>query len=146
MLKWLSLAHHPNIVQVLGFSEAQERIILMGLWERRGLEGYVDDEYWVERRGVSKECDVFGFGVVLLELLSGRGSENGLIVNWALPLIKEMKFGELLDPRLVIPSDIKPIVRLAKVASACVGNSRRNRPSIVQVASILNNLEMDLCF
>ncbi|CAL5411291.1 unnamed protein product [Camellia sinensis] len=224
MLKWLSLAHHPNIVPVLGFSEAPgERIILMEFvgmmsldyylhqnsddmslldWhrrlrvaagvaraveylhevvaphivhgcikpsnvlidvkfcarvcdyglsflapqERRGLEGYVDDEYWVERRGVSKECDVFGFGVVLLELLSGRGSENGLIVNWALPLIKEMKFGELLDPRLVIPSDMKPLVRLAKIASACVGNSRRNRPSIVQVASILNNLEMDLCF
>ncbi|KAK9267368.1 hypothetical protein L1049_009793 [Liquidambar formosana] len=110
--------------------------------EKRGLVGYVDDDYWVERKGACKESDVYGFGVVLLELLSGRRSEEGLLVEWALPLIKETKFSELLDPRLVIPSDMKPLVRLAKVASACVGNSRKDRPSIAQVAAILSNLEM----
>ncbi|CAH2062633.1 unnamed protein product [Thlaspi arvense] len=223
MIKRLSLARHPNIVSILGLSEAPgERIVIMEFlgvmsldyylhqnsdgpslldWsrrvrvaagvargveylhevaapsivhgsikpsnilidfqfcarvcdyglsflapqERRGLEGYVDDEYWVGKGGVSKECDVYGLGVVLLELLSGRSSEDGLLVNWALPLIKDMNFSELLDPRLVIPSNLKPLVRLAKVAAACVGNSRKNRPSIVQVAAILNNLEMDLC-
>ncbi|KAH7838618.1 hypothetical protein Vadar_029056 [Vaccinium darrowii] len=226
-LKWLSLAHHPNIVPILGFSEAPgERIILMEfvggtmsldyfLHERdsdraalldwgqrlkiaagvargveylhevmappivhgcikpsnvlidvkycarvcdyglsflapldwRGLEGYVDDEYWVDRRGASKECDVYGFGVILLELLSGKRSGDGnLLVNWALPLIKERKFSELLDSRLVIPSDMNPLLRLAKVASACVGNSRKNRPSIVEVAAIVNNVEMGLSF
>ncbi|XWS15784.1 hypothetical protein CRYUN_Cryun34aG0031500 [Craigia yunnanensis] len=114
--------------------------------EKRGLVGYVDDEYWVERGGgACKESDVYGFGVVLLELLTGRRSEEGLLVRWALPLIKERKFSELLDPRLVIPSDIKPIVRLAKVASACVGNYRKDRPSISQVATILNNLEIEVC-
>ncbi|KAL6991117.1 hypothetical protein U1Q18_009236, partial [Sarracenia purpurea var. burkii] len=232
MLKWLSLAQHPNIVPILGFSEAPgERIILMEFvgmmsldyylrqdsggggdsgggellldWgqrlriaagvaraveylhevvappvvhgcikpsnilldakfcarvcdyglsffappqDRRGLEGYVDDDYWAEGRRISKECDVYGFGVVLMELLSGRSNEGGLLVNWALPLIKEMKLTEVLDPRLAIPTEIKPLVRLAKVASACVGNSRKNRPSIVQVAAILNSLEKELCF
>ncbi|XP_057487839.1 serine/threonine-protein kinase-like protein ACR4 [Actinidia eriantha] len=224
MLKWLSLAHHPNIVPILGFSEAPgERIVLMEFvgmmsldyylnqnpghaplldWgprlriaagvargleylhevvappivhgcikpsnvlidtkfcarvcdyglsflaprDRRGLEGYVDDEYWIEKSGTSKECDVYGFGVLLLEILSGRKSDSRLVVNWALPLIKEMKFSEFLDARLVIPSDLKPLVRLAKVALACVGNSRKNRPSMGQVAAILNNLEMELCF
>ncbi|XVF27582.1 hypothetical protein REPUB_Repub14bG0121000 [Reevesia pubescens] len=112
--------------------------------EKRGLVGYVDDEYWVERGGggACKESDVYGFGVVLLELLTGRRSEEGLLVIWALPLIKERKFNELLDPRLVIPSDIEPLVRLAKVASACVGNYRKDRPSISQVVTILDNLEI----
>lgn len=114
--------------------------------ERQGLEGYVDQEYWAEKGvGASKESDVYGFGVVVLELLSGRRNEEGLIGNWALPLIKEMKFDELLDPRLVIPSDIKPLIRLAKVASACVGNSRPSRPTIAQIVAILNNLEMEMC-
>ncbi|XP_030512788.1 serine/threonine-protein kinase-like protein ACR4 [Rhodamnia argentea] len=115
--------------------------------ERRGLIGFVDDEYWSERGGsflACKETDVYGFGVVLLELLSGRRCEEGLLVNWALPLIKDMRFGELLDPRLVIPGDLKPLVRLARVALACVGNTRKNRPSIAQVAVILNNLERDI--
>lgn len=106
-----------------------------------GIVGYVDKEYWVEPKGASKESDVYGLGVVLLELLSGRRSEGGLIVKWSLPLIKEMKIEEVLDPRLVVPSDIKPLVRLAKVATACVGNSRKNRPLIAQVVAILNDLQ-----
>lgn len=230
VLKSLSLAHHPNIVSILGFSEAPgERIIvsefvgMMSLdfylhqdndgaslldWGRRlrvaagvargveylhevvvppivhgcvkpsnvlldlmffarvcdyglsilavpqekmGILGYVDDEYWVNGKGASKESDVYGFGVVLLEILSGRRSDdikeglnNNNIVEWALPLIKEMRISEVLDPRLAIPSDMKPLVRLAKVAAACVGNSRKNRPSILQVVPILNNLENEV--
>lgn len=219
ILKWLSLANHPNVLPILGFSQGPgERIVVMEFmgmmsldfylhqnpdgaalldWGRRlrvatgvargleylhevvappivhggvkpsnilidvkfsakicdyglsflapnekeGLVGYVDEEYWVEPKGASKESDVYGLGVVLLELLSGRRSDGGLIVKWGLPLIKEMKMDEVLDPRLVVPNDIKPLVRLAKVASACVGNSRKNRPSIGQVVTILNNLQ-----
>ncbi|KAL2484069.1 Protein kinase superfamily protein [Forsythia ovata] len=117
-------------------------LYFMAAHERQGLVGHVDDEYWLEKRGASKESDVYGFGVVLLELLSGRKSEQGLLVKWAIPLIKEMKYSEFLDPKLALPCDIKPLVRLARVALACVGNSRKNRISIVQVAAILNNLEM----
>ena len=226
VLKWLSLAQHPNVVPIIGFSEAPgERVIVMEFvhmasldfylhqnqdgaslldWnkrfriaagaarglqylhevvapnivhgcvkssnilidvnfcaricdyglnflapvEKRGIVGYVDDEYWSERRGggvATKESDVYGLGVVLLELLSGKGCEGGLLVKWALPLIRETSFSELLDPRLVIPSDMKPLVRLAKVVSACVGNSRKCRPSVAQVATILNNLETEVC-
>lgn len=234
MMKWLSLADHPNVVPILGFSEAPgERIVVTEFggmlsldfylhqnrdagggggsgtgtslldWNcrlrvaagtARGIEylhevmmphivhgcikpsnilidvkfcarvcdyglyfflgnnyeyqrqlgsiGYVDDD---EKRGCCKESDVYGLGVVLLELLSGRKSDQqGLLVKWALPLIKEMKFGEFLDNGLLLPNDIRPLVRLAKVALACVGNSRKNRPSIVQVVAILNNLEVGL--
>lgn len=120
--------------------------------EKRTLIGYVDEEYWITNingkvgGGSCKESDIFGFGVVLLELLSGRSCEEGLLVKWALPLIKEMRYSEVFDPGLVIPSDIKPLVRLAKVASACVGNSRKCRPSISQVSNILNHLEREVCF
>ncbi|XP_050213151.1 leucine-rich repeat receptor protein kinase EMS1 [Mercurialis annua] len=227
ILKSLSLAQHPNIVPILGFSQAPgERIIVMefvgmasldfylhestsdggslldwnrrlkvaagaarglqylhegiapniihgcfkasnilldvkfcarvcdyGLYflvpnEKRGLVGYVDDEYWSEVAagggGACKASDVFGFGVVLLELLSGRRSEGGLLVKWALPLIKEMKFNEVLDPKLAIFDMNQSIIRLAKVASACVSNTRKSRPTIVQVASILNSLEIEI--
>lgn len=115
--------------------------------EKRGLVGYLDEDYWKNGARVAcKESDVYGFGVVLIELLSGRrNDEQGLLVNWAISMIKDLRFSEFLDPRLVIPSDLKPLLRLAKVALACVGNSSKNRPSVVQIATILNNLEMDAC-
>ncbi|KAG9158689.1 hypothetical protein Leryth_027301 [Lithospermum erythrorhizon] len=114
--------------------------------ERQGMVGHVDDEYWLGKESASKESDVYGFGVVLLELLSGRRSDEGLIVKWGLPLIKEMRFSELLDQRIALPSETKPLVRLAKLALACVGNSRSNRPTICQVVTILENLEIEIIF
>ncbi|KAA0052661.1 PTI1-like tyrosine-protein kinase [Cucumis melo var. makuwa] len=115
--------------------------------EKRGLVGYVDDEYWKGKSGQGncKENDVYGYGVVLLELLSGRGCEEGWLVKWALPLIKEMRFSEVLDPRIEYPSDLKPLMRMGKVALACVGNCRKSRPVIGQVVAILNNLETQVC-
>ncbi|XP_047973525.1 serine/threonine-protein kinase-like protein CCR2 [Salvia hispanica] len=218
ILKTLSLADHPHVVPITGFSEAPgERIIVMEFggmlslefylhqntdgvalldWRRRlriaagaarGLEylheevappiihgcvkpsnilidvklcarlcdyglhflapeglagGYVDEECWREGKGVSKECDVYGFGVVLMELLSGRGSAD--VVEWGLPLVRGMRIAELLDPRLAVPADVGPLVRLSKVALACVANSRKNRPSMRQVAAILSSIEMAL--
>ncbi|XP_068666697.1 serine/threonine-protein kinase-like protein CR4 [Aristolochia californica] len=111
--------------------------------ERRGVEAYVDGEYWEEKDGgVCMASDVYGFGIVLLELLSGRRSETngGLLVEWALHLIRESRVEELLDPRLRVPYDMTPLMRMSKVALACVGNSRKSRPSIGQVAAILNSL------
>lgn len=153
-LEYLHEGMAPNVIHgcikasnILLDSKFSPRISDYGLsfmarQEKRGLLGYVDDEYWSDRDGgASKESDVYGFGVVLLEILSGRRCEEGLLVKWALPLIKAKRLTELLDPRLVFPSDVKPFVRLAKVASACVGNSRKSRPSIVQVSAILNNLD-----
>ncbi|KAJ6935588.1 serine/threonine-protein kinase-like protein ACR4 [Populus alba x Populus x berolinensis] len=65
MLKTLSLAQHPNVVPILGFSQAPgERnhrdgiydklgarvsdygLSSLGANEKRGLVGYVDDEFW----------------------------------------------------------------------------------------------------
>lgn len=162
-LEYLHEAAAPPIIHgcvkpsnVLVHAKLRARLCDYGLQflaprEREGLAGHVDEEYWSEKKGgggASKESDVYGFGVVLLELLSGRRNDGGRsqpsIVKWGLPLIRGMKMSELLDPRLPIPGDVGPLVRLSKVALACVGNCRRNRPSTRQVAAILNSIEMSL--
>lgn len=109
---------------------------------KKVMAGYVDGEGREER---SKANDVYGLGVILLEILSGRRSDGGLIVDWCLPLIKGGLIEEVLDMRVALPEDLKPLVRTAKVASACVGNGRKSRPSAGQVAAILSSLEREAC-
>ncbi|OAY63622.1 Serine/threonine-protein kinase-like protein CCR1 [Ananas comosus] len=92
-----------------------------------------------------KESDVYAFGVVLLELLSGRRGEEGTVVEWAVPMIRAGRVGEVADRRVAAPRDMRPIERMAKVATACVGNGRRCRPSMAQVAAILGSLQLPPC-
>lgn len=106
---------------------------------RDGLVSYLDGE---GREEGSKGNDVYGLGVVLLEIFSGRRSERGSIADWALPLIKMGRLEEFLDGSIGPVKDLGVSVRMAKVASACVGNGRRSRPAIGQVAAILSSLEM----
>ncbi|KAG6535973.1 serine/threonine-protein kinase-like protein CCR1 [Zingiber officinale] len=103
----------------------------------REMEGYVD---W-EGGGACKENDVYAFGVVLLELLSGRRCNGGRLADWALALMREDRTGEVLDARVAAPRDVRSLLRMMKVAAACVGNGRKTRPAIAQVAAILSSLE-----
>ncbi|KAJ4757018.1 Kinase family protein [Rhynchospora pubera] len=109
---------------------------------RKGMVGYVDKEGWE----VCKENDVYAFGVILLEMLSGRKSEGSRLVEWALPLIRVSRAEELLDKRLALTfNEIRVLARMAKVASACVGNSRGYRLNMAEVVAILNRLEIEQC-
>lgn len=116
--------------------------VLQGEEGRRGMEGYTDKEGYE----VCKENDVYAFGVIILEILSGRKSEDGRLVEWALPLIRVSRVEEVLDKRLTFPFvEIRVLARMAKVASACVGNSQGYRLTMAEVVPIFNRLEMELC-
>ncbi|KAA8523480.1 hypothetical protein F0562_009903 [Nyssa sinensis] len=72
-----------------------------------GTPGYVPPEYYQSFRCTTKG-DVYSYGVVLLELLSGKrpidplvfGDDNNL-VGWAKQLQKEKRSHEILDPELL---------------------------------------------
>ncbi|KAF3342101.1 putative receptor protein kinase CRINKLY4 [Carex littledalei] len=116
--------------------------LLQGEEEKKSMAGYVDKEGYE----VCKENDVYAFGVIILEMLSGRRCEGGRLVEWALPLIRVSRVEEVLDKRLAFPfMEIRVLVRMAKVASACVGNSRGYRLLMAEVVAIFNRLEMELC-
>ena len=92
--------------------------------------------------------DVFSFGVVLLELLTGRrsvdktrpGREKNL-VEWARPLLKDpYKLDGIMDPRLEGQYSTEGARKAAALAYQCLSNHPKSRPTMSNVVKALEPL------
>ncbi|XP_042480233.1 serine/threonine-protein kinase-like protein At3g51990 [Macadamia integrifolia] len=109
-----------------------------------GTIGYLDPGY-LTPDNLSTKTDVFSFGILLLEILSGRkaidvGHSPPSIVDWAIPLIRKGKLLSVYDPRIPPPKD--PMVRkqLSVIAAKCVRSCRERRPSMKDIVECLRVL------
>uniref|UniRef100_A0A5B7B6I7 non-specific serine/threonine protein kinase n=1 Tax=Davidia involucrata TaxID=16924 RepID=A0A5B7B6I7_DAVIN len=104
-----------------------------------GTFGYFAPEYFMHGI-VDEKTDVFSFGVLLLELITGRqaldDSQNSLVV-WAKPLLDSNDFKELVDPSLGDNYDLEEMDRVILTASLCVERTPILRPQMSQVAILL---------
>ncbi|KAK8946867.1 G-type lectin S-receptor-like serine/threonine-protein kinase [Platanthera zijinensis] len=115
-----------------------------------GTFGYISPEYAF--KGLfSVKSDVFSFGVLLLEIVSGRrsaglhefGSSCSLLA-YAWDLWKDEAWAELVDPALDKKFQHDEAARCIYVALLCVQESADDRPDMSDVVSILGN--ENLCF
>ncbi|XP_042960133.1 serine/threonine-protein kinase-like protein At3g51990 [Carya illinoinensis] len=109
-----------------------------------GTMGYLDPCY-VTPDNLSTKTDVFSFGILLLEIISGRkaidvGHSPPSIVDWAIPLIKKGKLSAIYDPRVMPPKDLVVRKQLAVIASKCVRSCRERRPAMKEVVEWLSGL------
>ncbi|KAJ9692166.1 hypothetical protein PVL29_011305 [Vitis rotundifolia] len=101
--------------------------------------GCLDPEYHHNSR-LSKKTDVYSFGIVLLELVSGqpaviRGTKETIhLVDWVQPLIDRGEFGGIVDPRLNGDFDINSARKAVETAMACVRFSSVERPTMSDIA------------
>uniref|UniRef100_A0A0D9WZU4 non-specific serine/threonine protein kinase n=1 Tax=Leersia perrieri TaxID=77586 RepID=A0A0D9WZU4_9ORYZ len=111
-----------------------------------GTYGYMAPEYASE--GIfSVKSDVFSFGVLLLEIVSGKRNSGhqhyGEFVNllgYAWQLWREGRGCELIDPTLMSESnDATAIARCVKVALLCVQDNATDRPTMTDVAAMLGS-------
>ncbi|KAF4389115.1 hypothetical protein F8388_026844 [Cannabis sativa] len=94
-------------------------------------------------QNVNMESDVYNFGIVLLEILSGRKAYDrdcspAGIVNWALPLIKRGKAAATVDKNVALPRNVEPLLKLADIAELALKEIPAERPSISEVVSLLD--------
>lgn len=108
-----------------------------------GTRGYIAPEYFTSGKA-TKESDIYSFGVVLLEIASGRKAidkegKEGLttVVEWAWELYGLGKFHEAADPKLCGAFDEQQLERLVIVGLCCVHPDYSFRPSIRQVIQVL---------
>ncbi|CAH2033448.1 unnamed protein product [Thlaspi arvense] len=115
-----------------------------------GTPGYVPPEYYQSFRCTAKG-DVYSYGVILLELLSGKkpidpgefGEDNNL-VGWAKQLYREKRGAEILDPELVTEKsgDVE-LFHYLKIASQCLDDRPFKRPTMIQVMAMFKELKAD---
>ncbi|WZY76549.1 hypothetical protein YC2023_022933 [Brassica napus] len=114
-----------------------------------GTFGYLAPEY-AQSGKLTDRSDVFSFGVVLLELITGRkpvdqymplGEES--LVEWARPLLHKAietgDFSELVDRRLEKHYVENEVFRMIETAAACVRHSGPKRPRMAQVVRALDS-------
>ncbi|KAJ4726065.1 putative Kinase [Melia azedarach] len=117
----------------------------------QGTFGYFAPEYAIVGRA-SLMSDVFSFGVVLLELITGRqpihksinkGEES--LVLWATPRLQESRrlISELPDPRLKGLFPEEEIQIMAYLANECLQLDPDARPTMSEVVQILSTIAPD---
>ncbi|XP_038718279.1 proline-rich receptor-like protein kinase PERK9, partial [Tripterygium wilfordii] len=115
-----------------------------------GTFGYLAPEYASSGR-LTEKSDVFSFGVVLLELITGRkpvDSSQPLgersLVEWARPrlslAIKNEEFEGLADPRLRKNYVEREMLGMIKAAADCVRRSAVNRPRMREVVRAFESI------
>lgn len=115
-----------------------------------GTFGYVAPEYASSGR-LTEKSDIFSFGVVLLELITGRkpvdasqpiGDES--LVEWARPLlshaIENKDFEGLTDPKLEKNYVESEMLSMIEIAATCVRHSAAKRPRMGQVVRAFDSL------
>ncbi|KAG2409082.1 Receptor-like cytosolic serine/threonine-protein [Vigna angularis] len=96
-----------------------------------GTFGYLAPEYFMHGI-VDEKTDVFAFGVLLLELITGRravdsNSRESLVI-WAKPLLDAKLVQELVDPRLGANYDLAEMKYCMETASLCIHHMSSKRP------------------
>ncbi|KAH1161010.1 hypothetical protein AAZX31_01G007300 [Glycine max] len=110
-----------------------------------GSFGYIAPEYAKTTR-VSEKIDVFSFGVILLELTTGKeanyGDEHSSLAEWAW---RHQQLGsnieELLDKDVMETSYLDGMCKVFKLGIMCSATLPSSRPSMKEVLQILLSCE-----
>ncbi|XP_039050311.1 putative receptor protein kinase ZmPK1 [Hibiscus syriacus] len=121
----------------------------------RGTRGYMAPE-WVLNMPITSKVDVYSYGIVLLELITGRSPSMGVhgidgkkvmqrtLSKWGKDQtetdITETRMGMIVDPTLEGKYDEAEMSVLVKVALQCVQEDRDARPTMGEVVQMLLHL------
>jgi len=120
----------------------------------RGTAGYLAPE-WLSGVAITPKVDVYSFGMVLLEIISGKrntpevNSKSSYHVVF-LPVqgISKLHAGDLqslVDPQLHGDFDLEEVERVCKVAFWCIQDNECDRPTMGEVVRVLEGLqELDM--
>ncbi|KAH9289957.1 hypothetical protein KI387_034074, partial [Taxus chinensis] len=126
----------------------------------RGTRGYLAPE-WISGLPITTKVDVYSFGMMLLEIISGRRnldltmqeSSRYYFPSWAATQVdKGNNIMDIVDERIANNADVEEVRRAVQVSMLCIQKNENLRPSMGQVLLLLegkteidtNNVQMSL--
>jgi len=127
-----------------GLAKNVDRNFKRVLTTMRGTVGYLAPE-WIFGGSITAKADVYSYGMMLLEIISGRRNSDGLDEGhyfplWAANKVVEGDILSLLDPRLDGNANLEELGRACKVACWCIQDNELWRLSMGQVVQILEGI------
>ncbi|KAF6175960.1 hypothetical protein GIB67_003448 [Kingdonia uniflora] len=93
----------------------------------------------------TSKIDIYAFGVVLLELLTGKQAQqdNGIdLARWVHSVVSEEWTAEVFDKALVREgASEERMVNLLQVALKCINTSSESRPSMDKIAAMIDGIK-----
>ncbi|KOM39595.1 hypothetical protein LR48_Vigan03g297700 [Vigna angularis] len=149
---WLARVSDFKLCLMSPEAERDYRRIKVG-----GTVGYIDPEYY-DLNTLTAKSDVYGLGVVLLELLTGKkaifldGEDEVTLsvhrlVDFAVPAILAGELVNILDPRVGPPgvNEIEALELVAQTALHCVNRKGKDRPSMADIVISLERA-LAICY
>ncbi|KAH0670457.1 hypothetical protein KY290_026793 [Solanum tuberosum] len=113
----------------------------------RGTMGHIAPEYLSTGKS-SEKTDVFGYGITLLELVTGQRAidfsrleeeEDVLLLDHIKKLLREKRLGDIVDGNMKTyePKEVETILQ---VALLCTQSSPEERPKMAQVITMLKGV------
>ncbi|KAF5468186.1 hypothetical protein F2P56_012361 [Juglans regia] len=152
--------YQPKVAD-FGLSKLQNRNLEKASFSRiRGTRGYMAPE-WVFNLPITSKVDVYSYGIVVLEMVTGKGPTKGVhaidsggetepkrLVAWVREKRNEAAamtswLEEIVDPILESSYEKGKMETLITVALQCVEEEKDARPSMGQVAEMLLRQEDD---
>ncbi|XXG69361.1 hypothetical protein AAC387_Pa06g2248 [Persea americana] len=115
-----------------------------------GTYGYMAPEYAMHGR-FSMKSDVFSFGVLLLEILSGKKNSRSYLAENAQSLLAyawrlwcDGKMTELIDPILIDSCPMDEVLKFVHIGLLCIQEDATDRPTMSSVVLMLGSKSVTL--
>ncbi|KAK4261344.1 hypothetical protein QN277_004355 [Acacia crassicarpa] len=110
----------------------------------RGTVGHIAPEYLSTGQS-SEKTDVFGFGILLLELITGHkaldfgraANQKGVMLDWVKKLHQEGRLSQMVDKDMKGNFDADELEEMVQVALLCTQFNPLHRPKMSEVLKML---------